>query len=336
MIAGSLRTIVDKAVDGAELTAAEVRQLFAVPGISEEAYLIQHASRVVSEAASGGKAEVHAQVGIDLGPCGKNCAFCSFAARNGIFKGSQALAAEDVIARCQTFERDGANAIYLMATAHFRFEDFLDIGRAVRENLKPETVLIANVPDFNEDQADAIRSAGFTGIYHAVRMGEGVATGIRPARRLQTMQAARKAGLLLGTCVEPVGPEHDLDELVEKTLLARELDPVFSGSARRISIPGTDLAARGMVTEAAMAHILAVVRLATGSRVSGNCTHEPNGIGAMAGANLFWAENGTNPRDVSEQTETNRGCSVADCRSIFREAGWNVLDGPSQMFNSKL
>ncbi len=44
-----------------------------------------------------------------------------------------------------------------------------------------------------------------------------------------------------------------------------------------------------MVTEARMAHILAVVRLAVGLDVPGNCTHEPGGVGALAGANLLGA-----------------------------------------------
>jgi len=81
-----------------------------------------------------------------------------------------------------------------------------------------------------------------------------------------------------------------------------------------------------------MAHILAVVRLALGYDIPGNCTHEPNVIGAAAGANLLWAETGSNPRDTSAETKGARGMSVADCRRIFREAEWKVLEGPSRIY----
>ena len=82
-----------------------------------------------------------------------------------------------------------------------------------------------------------------------------------------------------------------------------------------------------------MAHILAVVRLALGYETPGNCTHEPNVIGSFAGANLLWAESGSNPRDMEEQTEGKRGMTVKDCKAIFREAEWQVLQGPSRFFS---
>ena len=147
------------------------------------------------------------------------------------------------------------------------------------------------------------------------------------------MDAANKAGLLIGTCLEPVGPEHTLDELVEKTILTREIQAVYSGAGRRINLPASPLAVHGSLNYGRMAHILAAVRLATGYSMIGNCTHEPNGIGAMAGANLFWAELGSNPRDTKEQTV--RGWTVKRTQQELEEAGWEVLSGPSAMYSHK-
>ncbi len=84
-----------------------------------------------------------------------------------------------------------------------------------------------------------------------------------------------------------------------------------------------------------MAHILGVIRLATGYDIPGNCTHEPNVIGVAAGANLIWAETGSNPRDTEKDTEGKRGMTVQQCRAIFKEAEWNVLSGPSKLFSNK-
>ncbi|ODA39965.1 Biotin synthase [Desulfosporosinus sp. BG] len=215
----------------------------------------------------------------------------------------------------------------MMTTANFDFVEFLKIGREVRAALGPEAVLLANTGDFGREGAEALHQAGFHGIYHALRLREGKVTLIKPETRLRTIQAAKEEGLVIATCVEPVGPEHSVEELTEMTLLTRDMAPVFSGAARRIPIPGTVLAQEGIVSEANMALILAVVRLGVGYAVPLNCTHEPNGMGVLAGASILWAEEGSNPRDVREQT--SRGYSVEGCQTVLREAHWKVAEGPS-------
>jgi biotin synthase len=220
-----------------------------------------------------------------------------------------------------------------MATSRYQFEKFIEVAQEVRKSLKPDTILVANIDDFSERQAMQLKDAGFSGVYHAVRLGEGKDTTIPVAKRLQTFKNAKEAGLFFGTCVEPIGPEHSVHELVEKTIITREATPIFSGAMRRIPIPNTELARYGIVSEARMAHILSVVRLALGYAVPGNCTHEPNVIGVSAGANLIWAETGSNPRDTENETEGKRGMSVQQCSQIFKEAEWNVLPWPSKFFN---
>ena len=325
----TIKSIIDSALAGKELKAAEIKTLFEVPLLSEESFYIQFASRTMSEETCDGQAEIHGQVGVNSGPCACNCMFCSFAASNRIFKEHQVQSTELIIHQALDLMQQGANAIYLMATAQMDLALFLEIGKAVRRELYEDIPLIANIGDFDYPQALALKEAGFTGVYHALRLGEGNVTRIEPQKRHLSFQAAHQAGLLLGTCVEPVGPEHDVDELVEKTLITREAAPVFSGAARRISIPDTSLSDYGMISELKNAHIMAVVRLAMGYGVPGNCTHEPSVIGAVAGANLLWAESGSNPRDVVENTENSRGFDTNRCRQIYAEAEWKVRTGAS-------
>jgi biotin synthase len=324
--------IIGKSLQGKVLTPQEIAYLFELPLFSEGSAKIIAASRRKSEQVSDGLAEVHAQVGLNIAPCPKNCAFCAFAAVNKVFERASELSVEEAVAAAQQFERDGANAVYVMATADYPFTKYLEMSREIRSHLQKETVLVANVGDFDRKEALQLRDVGYSGIYHAVRMGEGRVTSLSIEQRLQTFHNAREAGLTVGTCLEPVGPEHSVEELVEKTVITREASPCFSGAARRIPIPGTVLAPHGMVAEARMAHILAVVRLAVGCETAGNCTHEPNVIGAAAGANLLWAESGSNPRDTEEKTEERRGMTVQDCGKVFREAEWSVQQGPSRFF----
>jgi len=329
----NITQIISKAIDGGEINASELKELFAVHYLSEEAYMIQYASRKMSIVASKGKAEVHAQVGLNVGSCPKNCQFCAFAAVNKIFDKLIVRPLEEIIESCLAFERDGANAIFLKATATYKFDDFVKVGHEVKVALKTELPLIANVGDFDEEGVKALKKAGFAGVYHAVRLGEGSVTNIDPKERLKTIEIAKKAGLSVGTCLEPVGPEHTLDELVEKTLITREMRPAYSGAGRRVNIPGSPMEVHGSLNYAQMAHILAAVRLAIGYDIIGNCTHEPNKIGAMAGANLLWAEAGSNPWDTKEQTV--RGMTVKQIQEVFLEAGWEVLEGPSVMYGNK-
>ena len=44
---------------------------------------------------------------------------------------------------------------------------------------------------------------------------------------------------------------------------------------------------------------------------------------------MFWAEVGPNPRDTDATTEHGRGLDIAACRTIFAEAEYEVLEGPS-------
>lgn len=327
-----IRDIIKKSLDGGQLSAEEITGLFTVPLFTEESALILAASRRKSEQASRGSAEVHAQVGLNIAPCPKNCAFCSFAACNKVFQDVFELSADEAASRAQQAEKDSANAVYLMVTGDYPFDQFIEMAQEVRQKLRPQTTLVANVGDFTPGQAVRLKDAGFSGIYHAVRLGEGTDTSIPVETRLQTFRNAAEAGLLLGTCLEPVGTEHTIGELVQKTIITREANPVYSGAARRIPLPGTAMTSQGMVSEARMAHILAVVRLALGYSVQGNCTHEPNAAGAAAGANLLWAETGSNPRDVEKDTERKRGMTVRDCAAIFAEAEWKVLSGPSKFY----
>ena len=329
-----VQRIIDKAMADGPLTTDEIARLFEAPLFSDDSGRIIAAGRRKAQQATRDLAEVHAQVGVNVAPCPKDCRFCSFAARNGVFDQAVELSPEAAAERAVRAEADGANAIYLMITANYPFAKLLELAAEVRDALRPETPLIANVPDFSAREAQQLRDVGFVGVYHAVRLGEGRDTKIPFERRLETMGNAREAGLLLGTCLEPVGPEHSTDELVEKTLITREARPVYSGSARRIPIPGTEMARMGIVSKARMAHIVAVVRLVLPMATPGNCTHEPDIYGSAAGASLLWAEAGANPRDTDAETEGKHGMNTAACRKLHAEAGWAVLEGPSRWFQA--
>lgn len=325
--------LIKKSRSGDVLSKNELVYLLGLAPDSAETYLVMAESTRLSKELSGGKAEVHAQFAINLAPCSCDCLFCSFAKVNGVFTKTTELTPEQAVAYARQFESDGANAVFMMATERYPFERFIEISEEVRKHLKQETTLIANVGDQSLKNSVRLKNAGFSGVYHAVRLREGQDTTLSVEKRKQSIRNFMEAGLVVGTCVEPVGPEHSNEELAEMIEFTASFNPSYSGAARRIPIPGTVMAKRGVISELRMAQIVAVTRLGMPRSVMGNCTHEPCTLGAIAGANLFWAEVGANPRDIEEKTEEGRGETVCSCQSIFHESNWDIWSGPSRYYN---
>jgi len=330
----NVHDIMKKSQNGEAFTKEEVVQMLSFDTKSiETSLIIGEAGRLAREI-SDNTAEVHGQFALNLAPCPVNCEFCSFASQYDIFKEPIELSVEECIAYAKQFDDTPENtSVFLMSTANYDFGKFIEIAQEVKKSMKSTSYMVANVGDMSPKRAQAMKDAGFHGVYHAIRMGEGTSTKVSVNQRLKTIKNFQEAGLIVGTCVEPIGPEHTNEQITDHILLAASFDPAFSGAMRRITVPGSSQAKYGMISELRIAQIVAVTRLATPRSVVGNCTHEPNVIGAFAGANLFWAESGGNPRDTKEKTEEGRGMSVGDCANIFKEADWNVYTGNSRYFD---
>lgn len=324
--------LLQKASNDERLTIDELVSLLKLPSDSPESYRIMSQANSIARSLTGNTAEVHGQYSLNLSPCGCNCKFCSFAGINKIFDKASEISADEAVAAAKLFETNGANSVFVMTTAGYPLGKFLEISKEIRKNLKNETVLIANVGDQNLEQAQKIKDAGYQGVYHALRMREGTDTGIDPEKRKTSIRNFIDAGLKVGTCIEPIGPEHTNEEIAEMIIYTGSFPATFSGAMRRITIPGGALEKFGMISELRMAQIVAVTRLGIPHSTKGNCTHEPCTLGAIAGANLFWAEIGANPRDTVENTENGRGDTVDHCKKLFRESEWNVTDRPSMFY----
>ncbi len=329
----NLQDLLKQSCDRQPFSKDQLTWLLELDPASPESYQVMHEARRLSLELTDNQHEVHAQLALNLAPCPKNCKFCSFAVINGVFDKPSKLSPEEAVQDALVLERAGASAVYVMTTANYDFGEFLEMAAEIKRHLQPETVFVANVGDRTPAEARRMAEVGFHGVYHALRLREGSDTAIPPGKRLESFRAFQEAGLALGTCVEPIGPEHSAEEIAELILLTGRLEPAYSGAARRISIPGTEMARDyGMITELRQAQCVAVTRLGLPDTVKGNCTHEPCSLGAAAGANLFWAEIGANPRDTEARTEKGRGADVERCGQLFWEADCGVLDGPSRYF----
>lgn len=323
--------ILEKGGDFAGISRDEALVLMRLELHSREAYALMETANRMSRRQFDNKGEKHFHIGLNIEPCAMDCAFCALTRRAGIFTEKTEFSEETLIAWARQGEAEGADALNLMTTGGYPFNRLLDVGRL----LKAATVvpLVANTRDITHREGEELLVAGFVGFYHAVRLGEGTDTPFKPERRLQTIQVLRDVGLRWMNCVEPVGPEHAAEAIVDLMLLARRQGATYSGVMRRINFPGSPMERFGMITELEMARMVAVSRLVMGDVPKAHCTHEPNAASLLAGANLVFPEVGSSPRDGQADTGRGRGRNLADCTRLFREMEWDP-DRPSNCFRA--
>ena len=124
-----------------------------------------------------------------------------------------------------------------------------------------------------------------------------------------------------------------VEELVAATVRSLEMDPVSSGVGKRIAVPGSRMEKFGMLSESHCAMYVAIYRLADGYRYALNCSGHSLST-AEVGANLAWAEMGTNPRDLTRKTEQGGlGHDIPGLKRMFEKCEWKVREGFSPYWN---
>ncbi len=317
----AVEEILAKGRSGAPILAEEAMQLMHLLPESRETYALMECADHLSRALFVNKGEKHLHIGLNVEPCPMDCAFCSLTKRAGVFTEKIDFSTDHILAWAKKGETEGADALNLMCTGTYSFAGLLEIGRRLHKEVR--VPLVANARDINHNEGEQLVEAGFVGFYHAVRLGEGKVTPFDPARRIATIQVLHDVGLQWMNCVEPVGPEHTAEEIVDLMFLARRKGATYSGVMRRINFPGSPMEPYGMISERRMAQMVAVSRLVMGDTVKAHCVHEPNSLSLIAGANLFFPEVGSSPRDGKADTGEGRGRSVNTCSEMLKEMEWN-------------
>lgn len=313
--------ILEKAASGADLSRADALALLEIETGSAAYYTLLGIANREARARFHGRGTIFAQIGIEASPCPVNCAFCSLA--KDVFSEENRFLLPVGTAEGMTcaLVEQRVDELFLMTTANYDQQAFLDYAARMHAHLPKGMRFVANVGDFDRPYAEKLREAGFTGVYHIRRLGEGRDTKIEPTRRIRTMDAVRDAGLELYYCVEPIGPEHTHEEIADEIFRAKEYPVSVMAVMKRVCVPGTRLYERGEIPAAELAKICAVTELCVKpSRAMG--VHEPDELCLMAGADQIYAEVSVNPRDLSLSTENSRGASIEKGRHMLVNAGW--------------
>lgn len=294
---------------------------------SPEAYVMRSVASHIIRSRNDNSAIILGQIGLEVAPCPGNCGFCSFGNDHTSFQKNR-IREEDFVAKLTDFcKDDDLYGLYLMAMHEYDLDFFLDKVRKAKKLISGSTQLLSNVGDTNIDAFKEMKKAGITGVYHVCRIGEGSVTALDPKRRLKTMQNALDAGLQIFSCLEPIGPEHTIEQLVDNMFIGIDLGCTQHAAMRRVPVPGTPLAKYGQISNLRLGQIVAVVALATFSMPTMTYmgVHEPTEIGYVSGANVVTAETGINPRDHIADTSNNRGMDMAACRKMLFDCGFKYI-----------
>ena len=117
-------SILDRALGGRGITREEALRLMKIDEKSPEMYALISAANTLTRRQYGNRGEVYATIGINLWPCPKSCAFCSFGADWDLVKSPVEFTLEEVVSRAKSLEDEGANAIFLMTTADYPFDRY--------------------------------------------------------------------------------------------------------------------------------------------------------------------------------------------------------------------
>jgi len=330
-ISHRIADILKKGSDNAGIDRNEALALMQLALHSRETYALMQTANRLSMEQFNGKGENHFHIGINVEACPFNCSFCSLTVKAGIFKEKIEFRDDEILRWARLAESGGADALNLMTTGTYPFERLLETGRMLRDAVS--TPLVANTRDINHKEGIKLLDAGFVGAYHAVRLGEGKDTPFELENRIRTITVLKDVGLRWMNCIEPVGPEHRIEEIVDLMFLARKHRATYSGVMRRINFPGSPMEQYGMISELEMARMVAVSRLVMGDVPRAHCTHEPHSVSLLAGANLFFPEVGASPRDGQADTGKGRGKGLEKCRQMHLEMDWDP-DLPSNCFET--
>lgn len=321
-IEGLVDQVLYEARKGATQDYETIVRLLSIDPVSEEGEYLQEQARLFGMEVSDGVAGIAGAIGVDLAPCKMNCGFCSFGEDWGLVTEPRTLSIDEVLELARDYVENGVTKVTLRTTEFFPISTLCSWIKRIRREIPGNYELNLNVGELTPQAAQACYQAGASSAYHVCRMGEGVDTPFDPEVRKRSIRVIAESPLKLGTCIEPIGPEHTNEEIAEKMSFVLSMHPDSTGVMPRIPVPGTPLGDTPMLSRERLRHIAAVLRLAAGSNILCVTMHPDDEFGLEAGTNGFSVERGAIPRDVNHSKKEWKGLTAAHAVEILKRSGY--------------
>ena len=259
-----------------------------------------------------------------------NCDFCSLGEAWGIVETDRErdFSEEEIIESVRDYAENKVRWIVLRTTEFYSLDVLSELIGKIRGAVPGSYEIGLNVGEFDLEKANALHRAGVDFIYHSLRLGEGRDTRFNPVERLKTLGAVKDSPLKLVFLVEPIGVEHSNEEIADICLCAIEHKAIVTGGMARVPVPGTPLGVHPQISENRLAQIVAVTRLAGGSRVPDICVHPATPKALRFGANVAVVETGSIPRDsCCLPKEKWNQFDAQTAEKWFEQAGYTLCAG---------
>ena len=286
-----------KALRRENLSKSEIIRLLEIKPHTPEWEALGKAARHVTSTLTGDRAYLWGAIGVDFAPCSMNCDFCSLGEKWGIVKEVRTYNEDETVRLVRHYAENGVRWIVLRTTEFFSQEQLGVMIHNIRGRVPGDYELCLNIGEFDKIQANWLSEQGVEFVYHSLRLREGQDTQFDPAERMATLNSVKESNLNLAFLVEPIGIEHTNEELADICILTRECGAKVGGAMARIPVEGTPLGGRPQVSDARVAQIIAVTRLACAGSIEHICVHPGTQIAMEFGANVTVVETGAIPRD---------------------------------------
>jgi biotin synthase len=304
------------ALAGKMLDRESIIALLSIDPETEDGELLGQAAREVASVVCKDRAYLWAAIGLDYRSLGESW---------GFVQDEVEYSEEEIMTRVKKFVDDRVRWIVLRTTQFYDLNKLIALGRKIKSTVAGDYELGVNVGEFDEEIAHRMVEAGFEFVYHSVRLREGTDTKFDPDERKATMNAVKNSPLKLVSLVEPIGVEHNGQEIADTFLTAMKYNAVVTGGMERVPVKGTPLGDFPAISEKRLAQIVAVTRLAAGFHAPDICVHRGSELAMKWGANVTVVETGAIPRDscCSSQKEWN-GFDASKATEWFQRQGYQV------------
>jgi len=318
-------SIIDRCIGRHPISEEDRRFILSFDEQSEETnYLISETDRFIKSACDH-TGSIGAQIGVIVGPCYANCGFCNFAYSTTAVE-DYTMNDSELTRYLNAIIKSGVvSSVSLMTIHNFDLDDYLHIVELARSILPDDIILCSNTGDLEPSEARELRKAGIKSSYHALRLGESIDNGLEPIDRDKTIRNLLDAGIEVAAGVEPIGPEHSINEICESYEHAMYIGCTCCSASKRIPVPGTRLFGSGQISDRRLQQIRSSLLLSSTEK-----TNTELGFygGFYGGFDRAYGEYSNSPKDIEELSEKGMNHTIRWAVEQLRSDGYEKIRLP--------
>jgi len=319
-------SVLERCLDEEHIPVEDCEVLLSMPEDSPEVSILIDKAEDFVRQRTGNVGEIGVQIGIIVGPCYVDCGFCRFAYSTTDVE-DYTMKDDELTRYLKSITEEGyVTNVSLMTIHNANFDDIVHSVEVARSVLPEDIRLSINVGDLEPREAKALKDAGVGSAYHAVRLGESIDNRLEPMGRMDTIKNLKAAGIPVATGVEPIGPEHTIQDICRTYYNAMDLGCHCCSASARVPVPGTVLYGMETISTRRLQQIRSALMLSTAW-----CRNTELGFygGFYGGFNRAFGEYAGNPKDTADLSEKGLKHTIQWARECLRNDRYTTIRLPN-------